>query len=131
MQAMPSRESAPNATLRGAGCKQACADATRVSGASAVHAGAAATARAGQTAALQPDAIKARLKQQVQFERFGDNNRLKIPGMGEFTGIKSMILLEVEGMPELKWQFGYPMALGLIASAAGLLWWRFKRAGWL
>ena len=38
-----------------------------------------------------------RLKQEVQFERFGDNNRLKIPGMGEFTGIKSMIMLEVEG----------------------------------
>lgn len=38
-----------------------------------------------------------RLKQEVQFERFGDNNRLKIPGMGDFTGIKSMIMLEVEG----------------------------------
>lgn len=38
-----------------------------------------------------------RLKQEVQFERFGDNNRLKIPGMGEFTGIRTMILLEVEG----------------------------------
>lgn len=38
-----------------------------------------------------------RLKQQVQFERFGDNNRLKIPGMGEFSGIKTSIFLEVEG----------------------------------
>ena len=38
-----------------------------------------------------------RLKQEVQFERFGDNNRLKIPGMGEFAGIKSMIMLEVKG----------------------------------
>ena len=38
-----------------------------------------------------------RLKQQVQFERFGDNNPLTIPGMGKFTGIKTMILLEVEG----------------------------------
>ncbi|MFC3213099.1 acetaldehyde dehydrogenase (acetylating) [Novosphingobium panipatense] len=38
-----------------------------------------------------------RLKQDVQFERFGDNNRLKIPGMGEFTGIKTSIFLEVEG----------------------------------
>ncbi len=38
-----------------------------------------------------------RLKQQVQFERFGDNNPLHIPGMGEFHGIKSMIMLEVEG----------------------------------
>ena len=38
-----------------------------------------------------------RLKQAVQFERFGDNNQLKIPGQGEFSGIKSMIMLEVEG----------------------------------
>jgi len=38
-----------------------------------------------------------RLKQEVQFERFGDNNKLKIPGMGEFTGLKTSIFLEVEG----------------------------------
>ena len=38
-----------------------------------------------------------RLKQAVQFERYGDNNRLKIPGQGEFTGIKTSIFLEVEG----------------------------------
>ena len=38
-----------------------------------------------------------RLKQDVQFERFGDNNPLKIPGLGEFTGLKSSVFLEVEG----------------------------------
>lgn len=38
-----------------------------------------------------------RLKQEVQFERFGSNRPLKIPGYGEFTGIKSSIFLEVEG----------------------------------
>jgi acetaldehyde dehydrogenase len=38
-----------------------------------------------------------RLKQKVQFERFGDNNKLKIPGRGEFTGIKTSVFLEVEG----------------------------------
>ncbi|WP_293878254.1 MULTISPECIES: acetaldehyde dehydrogenase (acetylating) [unclassified Sphingomonas] len=38
-----------------------------------------------------------RLKQAVQFERFGDNNRLKIPGQGSFTGVKTSIYLEVEG----------------------------------
>ena len=38
-----------------------------------------------------------RLKQEVQFERFGDNNKLKIPGRGEFTGVKTSIFLEVEG----------------------------------
>jgi acetaldehyde dehydrogenase len=38
-----------------------------------------------------------RLKQEVQFERYGDNNKLKIPGMGEFVGVKTSIFLEVEG----------------------------------
>jgi acetaldehyde dehydrogenase len=38
-----------------------------------------------------------RLKQQVQFERVGDNRPLHIPGLGEFTGIKTSIFLEVEG----------------------------------
>ncbi len=38
-----------------------------------------------------------RLKQEVQFERFGDNRPLKIPGRGDFTGIKTSVFLEVEG----------------------------------
>jgi len=38
-----------------------------------------------------------RLKQDVQFERYGDNDKLRIPGQGEFTGIKTSIFLEVEG----------------------------------
>ncbi len=38
-----------------------------------------------------------RLKQEVQFERFGANNPVRIPGYGEFSGIKSSIFLEVEG----------------------------------
>ena len=38
-----------------------------------------------------------RLKQKVQFERFGGNRKLKIPGQGEYEGVKSTIFLEVEG----------------------------------
>jgi len=38
-----------------------------------------------------------RLKQDVQFERFGDNDPLTIPGRGQFTGIKTSVFLEVEG----------------------------------
>ena len=38
-----------------------------------------------------------RLKQKVQFERFGSNDRLRIPGLGEYEGVKSTIFLEVEG----------------------------------
>ena len=38
-----------------------------------------------------------RLKQEVQFERYGDNNKLHIPGRGDFTGLKTSIFLEIEG----------------------------------
>jgi acetaldehyde dehydrogenase len=38
-----------------------------------------------------------RLKQKVQFERFGSNNPVVIPGVGEFEGIKTSVFLEVEG----------------------------------
>ncbi len=33
----------------------------------------------------------------MQFERFGGNRPLHIPGRGEFTGLKTTVFLEVEG----------------------------------
>jgi acetaldehyde dehydrogenase len=38
-----------------------------------------------------------RLKQQIQFERFGANNPVNIPGLGSFQGLKTSVFLEVEG----------------------------------
>jgi acetaldehyde dehydrogenase len=38
-----------------------------------------------------------RLKQKVQFERFGSNNPVSIPGIGTFEGLKTSVFLEVEG----------------------------------
>jgi acetaldehyde dehydrogenase len=38
-----------------------------------------------------------RLKQKIQFERFGSNNPVRIPGVGEFEGLKTSVFLEVEG----------------------------------
>ena len=45
-----------------------------------------------------------------------------------FAGIWGM---NFEHMPELKWQYGYPMALGVITLTCALLYRRFKRVGWL
>jgi magnesium transporter len=39
--------------------------------------------------------------------------------------------MNFEHMPELKWAYGYPMALALIGGAVGILFWRFRKAGWL
>jgi len=38
-----------------------------------------------------------RLKQEVQFERFTGNNKLHIPGLGTYEGLKVIIFIEVEG----------------------------------
>ena len=38
-----------------------------------------------------------RLKQKIQFERFGSNNPVHIPGLGDFEGLKTSVFLEVEG----------------------------------
>ena len=45
-----------------------------------------------------------------------------------FAGIWGM---NFESMPELRWRYGYLMAMGLIVVACSLLYWRFKRARWL
>lgn len=39
--------------------------------------------------------------------------------------------MNFEHMPELAWQWGYPMALGLMALTSGTLYAVFKRRGWL
>jgi len=45
-----------------------------------------------------------------------------------FAGVWGM---NFEHMPELKFAYGYPMALALIIAACGVMYWRFKRVGWL
>ena len=45
-----------------------------------------------------------------------------------FTGMWGM---NFQHMPELKWEYGYQLALLVIAAICGLLYYRFKRSGWL
>ena len=39
--------------------------------------------------------------------------------------------MNFKAMPELQWEYGYPMALAMIAGAMGFLFFRFRRLGWL
>ena len=45
-----------------------------------------------------------------------------------FVGVWGM---NFQHMPELKAFWGYPAALALIGTTCGVMWWRFRRAGWL
>lgn len=45
-----------------------------------------------------------------------------------FVGVWGM---NFEHMPELKWRFGYPLALLLMAGVCSYVYYRFRKAGWL
>jgi len=47
------------------------------------------------------------------------------------TLIAGVYGMNFDHIPELHWSFGYPFALILMASSSGVLWWFFKRSGWL
>ncbi|MDP9434622.1 MAG: magnesium and cobalt transport protein CorA [Actinomycetota bacterium] len=47
------------------------------------------------------------------------------------TTLAGIYGMNFEHMPELEWQFGYPFALGLMATISYLLYRGFKRNGWL
>jgi magnesium transporter len=34
-------------------------------------------------------------------------------------------------MPELSWEYGYPLAVGIMASIDSYLFYRFRKSGWL
>jgi acetaldehyde dehydrogenase len=57
-----------------------------------------------------------RLKQKLQFERFGSNNPVAIPGVGTFEGIKTSIFIEVEGAAD--YLPAYAGNLDIMTSAA-------------
>ena len=39
--------------------------------------------------------------------------------------------MNFDHMPELRWTFGYPLALGVMALVTGTLYYKFKKSGWL
>ncbi|OZI17837.1 magnesium and cobalt transport protein CorA [Bordetella genomosp. 7] len=47
------------------------------------------------------------------------------------TAVAGIYGMNFEFMPELKARWGYPATLAGIAAACGVLYWRFRKAGWL
>jgi magnesium transporter len=59
----------------------------------------------------------------------------RITGWAAIFAIPTMIAgvygMNFEFMPELQWRWGYPMVMGVTAVLCGVLYYRFKRSGWL
>jgi magnesium transporter len=47
------------------------------------------------------------------------------------TAVAGIYGMNFEHMPELNWRYGYALVLAVILVACGLLYWRFRRNGWL
>ena len=58
----------------------------------------------------------------------------KLAGWAAIIAVPTMIAgvygMNFEFMPELRSPLGYPLSLGAMAAACGLLYWNFKRLGW-
>ena len=48
-----------------------------------------------------------------------------------FTAFAGIWGMNFKLMPELDWKFGYPVAVSVMVSVCGYLYYRFKRSGWL
>ena len=47
------------------------------------------------------------------------------------TMIAGVYGMNFEHMPELKWQFGYPLTVGVMVGLDLFVFWRFRKAGWI
>jgi magnesium transporter len=47
------------------------------------------------------------------------------------TGVAAIYGMNFNFMPELEWRYGYPVVLAMIVLLCALLYWRFRRSGWL
>ena len=70
----------------------------------------------------------------LESSRQGDVSR-KFAGWAAILAVPTAIAgiygMNFEFMPELTWRYGYFIVLALIFGAAGTLFWRFRRSGWI
>jgi len=72
----------------------------------------------------------------LTFETVRQNEVVKrLAGWGAILAIPTMVFswygMNFRHMPELDWQYSYPVVIGGVAVGSLLLYWRLKKAGWL
>ncbi|MFF1798714.1 magnesium and cobalt transport protein CorA [Kitasatospora sp. NPDC058263] len=73
--------------------------------------------------------------QQARVGTWQNDDMRRISAWAAIFAIPTMVAgvygMNFEHMPELRWSYGYPLALALMALASGLLYRAFRRNGWL
>lgn len=80
--------------------------------------------------------LLAAMQVHLTFETVRQNDVVKrLAGWGAILAIPTMVFswygMNFKHMPELEWEFAYPVVIGLVAAGSTLLYWRLKRAHWL
>ena len=92
--------------------------------------------RISQTINAQRDTVTTAIQVNVAMITFGETEVTKrLAAWGALiavpTFIASLYGMNFKNMPELDWVFGYPAAVGAMAVINVLLFFRFRKAGWL
>jgi magnesium transporter len=80
--------------------------------------------------------LLAAMQVHLTFETVRQNEVVKrLAGWGAILAIPTMVFswygMNFKHMPELDWEFSYPIVVGGVILGSALLYWRLKRAGWL
>jgi magnesium transporter len=92
--------------------------------------------RIDQTIQGMREMLVAAMQVHLTFETVRQNEVVKrLAGWGAILAIPTMVFswygMNFRHMPELDWQYSYPVVVGGVALGSLLLYWRLKRAGWL
>lgn len=84
----------------------------------------------------QSEMVKVAMDVNVAMATVGQNEIVKrLAAWAAILALPTMIAsfygMNFEFMPELKWHYGYPAVLGVMAAGCLYLWRRLKKAGWL
>lgn len=80
--------------------------------------------------------LVAAMQVHLTFETVRQNEVVKrLAGWGAILAIPTMVFswygMNFRHMPELDWQYSYPVVVGGVTAGSLLLYWRLKRSGWL
>jgi magnesium transporter len=92
--------------------------------------------RLNQTADSVRDSVATAISVNLSMVTLQENETMKrLAAYAALVAVPTMIVgiygMNFDHMPELRWRFGYPFVLGVMAAIDGYLFYRLRKAGWL